>query len=535
MEVKKIKTNISKKEWTYVSIITLIVILISLLPLVFGYTTQGPSEVFMGVPVHVTDANNHLNMALQAKEGNILLANYFTSEDVPGLIFNPYHLVLGWSAYIFNMDIIVSYIIWGIIFSVILFFTIYYFLSSFVSDKKTRFVAFLLIALSNGFAFWWFLVDKLTGYQFGSADFWITELNTFQSLGHPHFTLSLILLLLTLLFGIKALESKGIKYSIIAGIFGFVLSLVHLFDIITSTVVLVGWFLFRQLKAKSWNWIEFRNLAIIGLIMAPGVIYYAWVFIFNSAYAEWNSLNQTITPPLIRVISGFGLVFFLALIPIWVEKKKLWNEKINNENMRAIFLLVIWGLLNFILIYFPMNVQRRFIFGLHIPLCILSAIAIIKYVLPIIKNKKLQIPFLVIILLISFATTIMLTVTQINNLHSNQTDDFSNIKYLSSSENNILDWLDQNTINSDVILAPDRLSNFIPAVSGNRIYSGHWAQTINYDSKKEIVNKVYNEKIWNDKIDAKYIVWYDKKPIDTSWKEVYSNGAMKIYELGVEE
>ena len=529
---RKFLSQISKKEWKYILLITAIVTLLSLLPLILGYLNAPEGMVFMGIPVHVTDANNHLNLALQAKEGSILFANKFTGEDVPALIFNPYHLLIGGFSALFKTSIIFAYNFFGVLFTIIFLLLVYKFIGYFTTDKKVRLIAFILIALSNGFGFWWYLVDKVTGYSFSSVDTWLTEMNTFQSFDQPHFILSLILMLTIFIFAIRAFEERKIKDAVWAGVAGLILSLVHLFDIVTIAVDLSAWFLYRQIVNKYWSWKEFRTLAIIGALISPGVIYYAWVFLFNPAYAEWNSLNQTVTPPFIRIISGFGIVFFFGISYIWFKRKELFCiGKSETRNIQPELFLAVWVVVNFILIYAPINVQRRFIMGLHIPLCILSAIVLIKFVMPIIKNDLLKKITVWIIVIISFATTFYILSNNIYYLNNSTVGTYSNVKYLSQEDIEGLKWLDEHTNNEDVVLAPADISNYIPAVSGNKVYSGHWAQTIDYDKKSLIVKEIYTTGVVPASLPVKYVWMENDLPAAKTIQGtiVFSNKKISIY------
>lgn len=542
------KIIISKKEWIFVSIITFIVILFSLLPIIFAYATQGENEVFMGVPVHVIDANNHIHLALQVKEGSILTTNKFTEESIPALLFNPYHLLLGWTAAIFATNIVTVYIIWGIIFSLLFMFTLYWFISQFIEEKPIRLVSFILAAFASGLGFYWFIIKNITGYTFGSADLWITDLNNFQSIGQPHFALSLILLMLIFVFALRAFESKKTKDAVVAGILGLLLSLIHLFDIVTIAAVLFFWFIFRQIKLKKWSWTEFKNISIIGAITAPGVIYYAWVFLFNPAYAEWNALNQTMTPPIQRIISGFGLLFLFALIYIWIKRKEIFGNyelrKTRRIEIPFEHFLVVWVVVGFILIYLPINVQARFLLGLQIPLALLMGIALfnlLKVGQTSIskKNKHIEkkentfFKYLVIavILILSVPTSVYLTINHIHELHDPLVGRFNNVKYLSHNEIDALNWINENTDNEDVIFAPHKISNYIPAITGNKIYSGHWAQTIDFENKYAIVQSTYALNLMPDtnKLTNIDYIWHNIKTPEH--RLIYSNSEVYIYEV----
>ena len=513
--------KITKKEWTYVTLVAIIAVLLINIPLIVGKLTEGPNEVFTGIPVHVTDANSHLHLILQVKEGAILTTNKFTQEEVPALLFNPYHLVLGWTAFVFDADVVAIYNIFNIIFALGFFFILYYFISEFIKDKTTRLIALVISAFASGLAFWWSIVINITGYNFGSAEMWVTDMNVFTSLGIPHFVLSMSLLLLVFLFAYRSFEKKDIKNAVYAGLIGLLLTLIHIFDTVTFAVILTAYFVVRQIK-KKWNWKEFRSLAIIGAITLPGVIYYAWVFVFNPAYSEWNSLNQVLTPRLVGMISGFGIALFLSLVYIYLKRKQIFSKKLIVADF-----LVVWLVANFILIYIPSNVQVRFSLGMFIPMCMLSAFVINENVVPYIKKNWLRTATVTLIILIMSATTFYIISVRLNNLHLNESSEYGNVKYLSKAEYETLEWIDDNIPNDAIIFAPHHISNYIPAITGNKIYSGHWAQTIDFSKKYALVNKAYNEGLFPEFFGVDYVIWYE----EINEKEIiYYNQGIYIYE-----
>ena len=99
-------------------------------------------------------------------------------------------------------------------------------------------------------------------------------------------------------------------------------------------------------------------------------------------------------------------------------------------------------------------------------------------------------------------------------------------------------WIDENVDNSAVILAPHKISNFIPAATGNKIYSGHWAQTIDFAEKYKDVQKVYNEGMDPGLLPIDYVWW----PDSGEWLEgndraeifhkQYGNGKIAVYAKG---
>jgi len=495
------------KEWLMVTLFAVFITLLTALPLIMGYLTQGP-EVFMGIPVHVTDANAHLNLIEQAREGELLFTNMFTGETVPALLFNPFHLVLGTIA----SSSLAVYNVAAILLTFVFFFVLYWFIGEFINDKKTKQVAFFLTGLSTGFGAGWILVQSITGRMLGSSDLWVSEMNTFTMFGQPHFTLATIFMMIVIAFTKRALEHSSNKYAVFAGITALLLTTVHIFDIVTLSAILGTWFVYRQIK-YGWEWDEVKKLGIIAFIALPAVAYYAWLFLLNPTYSEWNALNQTITPNIIEIISGYGLIIFLAAFIIYKDRFK---------DKRTV-LLSLWAIANLLLIYLPVNVQRRFIMGLHLPLCMLAAIAIIS-----LTNKlRWQQAIIIGVILITSITTIFLTVDRINNLHDDEVNDYKNVKYLSTEEVEALEWLRELKDRDKIIFAPRKISNYIPSFAYKRIYSGHWAQTINYESKQDYVNEAYATKTFPD-IDVNYVWWTDEAVDETV---AFKNEEVIIYEV----
>lgn len=508
----------TKAEWRIVTIIALAITLLAHLPLIIGYATAGPDEHFMGMPVYVTDANNHLHLALQAKEGHLLFTNRYTAEDVPYLLFNPYHLVIGLSARLFHTSVIASYTFYSVAITLAFFYVLYWFISHFTDNKMTRVHALLIAGITSGLGAFWLAINALSGWQFGSADLWVTDLNNYMSFQHPHLIISIILLLAIFIKGKQAIEEDNTKAAVWAGLLGLLLGFIHLFDIITMAAILTVWATHHAIKSKRWNLKTIKPLAIIGSITLPSVIYNIWVFFFHDTYKEWNALNQTITPGVIYIISGLGIPLFLAVYAMATTKKKQQGKQ----------QLSLWLITTFILIYLPINVQRRFLLGITIPIAILAAIAITKIDKRYLK-KPWRVPAMIAIITLASITTIATFVGQVQGLHDNYTDDYTNVKYLSNDEYDALQWLEANTEDEAVIMAPLALSNHIPAVSGNKVYVGHWAQTINYEEKKAYATFFYSGAM-SSIVSADYVIAQKDQLMPGYLTERYANNEFTIYE-----
>ena len=104
--------------------------------------------------------------------------------------------------------------------------------------------------------------------------------------------------------------------------------------------------------------------------------------------------------------------------------------------------------------------------------------------------------------------------------------------YLSDSEFEVLQWLKQNTDNGDVVLANPKLSNYIPRLSGNKIYVGHWAQTVNYDEKLAWYNSINLDNIKKSELSQRGINYVLSHNANDDLTQVYEYEKFKVLKVG---
>ena len=71
-------------------------------------------------------------------------------------------------------------------------------------------------------------------------------------------------------------------------------------------------------------------------------------------------------------------------------------------------------------------------------------------------------------------------------------DDYTIPYFLDKSELEAMQWLEANTNRKDVVLSSYGVGNYIPRISGNKVFLGHWAQTIDFQDKKALAVKFYS-------------------------------------------
>jgi len=66
--------------------------------------------------------------------------------------------------------------------------------------------------------------------------------------------------------------------------------------------------------------------------------------------------------------------------------------------------------------------------------------------------------------------------------------------YLEKDEANAFAWLEKNANQDDVVLSSITIGQFIPASTGLNAFLAHWAQTLDFYKKSDLVNAFFDEK-----------------------------------------
>ncbi len=492
-------------------------------------TTNNMNATFMSIPFNVVDTNTYFAFMNQAGEGHILFTNQYTPEPVPYIIFNPMWLIMGWITIL--IPPVITYYIFKFGFLVLFF----YLLSKLIDKLKQKNIILFFVLFGSGIGYVFVMLSKIGFKLYGSIDQWAASSNTIGTVLAPvHFLISVCLMLTIIILYLKFWEEK--KHLILIILLTLLLGFIHLFDVITLGLMFglyMLWLLYKK-KENLKNILKY-NL-IYALCILPAFIYTYYLYSFNPYFIAWNAQNVLDTPKLLHVIFGYFIPLIFAVIYFFHKKQKLKDIEV---------LLYSWIISGFILLYSPLNIQRRFLEGLFIPIMILGALGFIHVVLPysekMLKRVRIKkgriITIILVCLLISPTSFYWLYRVYTNVKHDIQVSEYSIPYYLTQDELEALEWLDQNTENEDIVISAYGIGNYIPRMSGNRVFLGHWAQTIDYENKKELVRDFYsgNYDYVLELYDIDYIYYgNEEKKLgnpDFPYEKVFENNLVKIYKI----
>lgn len=474
------KIIITKKEWRFVLLFSIIIAAISALPYLIGYFNAPPDKQFTGVHiVNTYDTYWYISLIEQAREGNILFKYLSFPEYQQPIIFHPLFLLMGLFAWLTGFANIFVYHLFRIILGIIFLWLSYVFISYFLENTIKRKIALFFLATGSGLG--WLAAFFVNFNTFISGDFWIKEINGFLTLYESPLDLAgNILIIIIFLSFLKLINSppklptknlikKPSKYALFCG-FGFLfLLLVHpyvLLTIIATIFIYLTYLIAARRILLSRFYYDF--LAII-LIALPGLLYNYYAITASPALSFW--LKAAKTPYELSwsyfgfLFLGLGMLLFFSLAAIY----KIFKEK--NTNL---YFLVIWFFTAFFFALQPwINFQLKFLEGIMLAASILSAkgaYLLINYLkkFSFLKiSRQLTLNSFGLIIIIASFTNIFILLRDLSFFSEKQAP-----FYLKKNYSSAFSWIKNNAEQSDTILTNYDLGYFIPGTTGNPIFLG---------------------------------------------------------------
>jgi len=470
-----------REEIAWLGVWTAAVLALASLPYVVGYLLTPSGKEYMGFFPYIQDSNSYLAKMQQGAHGQWLFHLTYSPEESTGTLAFIYYLLLGKVSALIGLPHIVTYHLARVVNGALLLLVVYAFIGQFLSHRQTKRVAFLLICFSAGLGW---LALALGFREIGGElpiDVHFPDSTTFWSLfTFPHYLLAQALMLLACIWLIIGMERGSAQWSVAAGLAALALGLVLPFGVITVYSVWGGFYALLALKDRDLHLRSIPYFAIPFLMAAPAVVYGLYMSGVDAVYRGWTSQNLTITPGPLNLIVSYGLLLPLAVAGV------VWILRRGSSRM---LLIAAWTLVIPVLLYAPTQLQRRVIIGWHIVLAVSAAIGLVMVVEPWVvslwnrkgakqrsgKGLRMLVNSLIILTLPSTLLIVGLA------LLKGFTHEYPS--YLYSEETDALAWLLDNTKPGDTVLSGWILGSFIPARAGNRVFVGHWAETIDSAAK----------------------------------------------------
>ena len=341
-------------------------------------------------------------------------------------------------------------------------------------------VASILLGVSSGMGgllVWIGLADQL---PIVPADLSTVEANTYWSLlWNPLFPYALTLMLAVIYWLDRGTRDARKRDFWLSGLAAGVLVLIHPY----SQPLLFAFAVILTLQRRRAGALSCLGRYFLALL--PFVLYVVLIAKFHPLISRHNIQGEmrSVSPMACLIGFGFPLLLFVAGLAIGRGQliKRYWQ-------------VMLWFLLCLTFSYLPFWLQRKFIFGAHIPLCLMAGISF-DLILARCSGSSASIRrqllvFSAVILLPLFASTPAYLFTFQNQVVKNNTD---GAYFISDDIMKGLRFLKNRSRPNEIVFALPATSRFIPAYSGNTVVWGHWAMSVDRQERKIWFDKLFNE------------------------------------------
>ncbi|MCA9973574.1 MAG: hypothetical protein KC425_25350, partial [Anaerolineales bacterium] len=314
----------------------------------------------------------------------------------------------------------------------------------------------------------------------------------FTALTFPHITLGTALILISVRTLWRLVARPSWPVAIALGLAHLLLGIAYPFLLYLVMAIAALLLLYRLLQDRRIPWRLGWQTAVSFLIPAPLYVYYAVVLQTNAVFAAWDAQAGTPSAPWPHYLLAFGPMLLLGAL-FW------WRRPAQRAETAVLWL---WVLAAALLLYAPLNPQRRFVQGVHAPLAILAARGWLDVVLPRLARSR---PWRRLVAHPRYSTAGLARLLTAGFLFGMSV---SNLYVLASltlsgavqqpdplfrprAELDAAAWLRANAPLNTVVLGAYQTGNLVAAQAGQRVVLGHWAETVDPDTKTAEVARFF--------------------------------------------
>jgi hypothetical protein len=490
---QKSKPLISSREWKFIVALAVILLTLTAIPYAFGYISAPPDQQFMGFVFNVSD---HTQYSLWYRElqSKFLAEDKFTPEPNEPAFFNLLWWTLGRIGLWTDLEFAQVYQIFRLFAGAIFICMVYQFCSLFFDEAWERKIACLVITCGSGLG-WILVVLKYTltkGELLFPLDVYRSGTNSFLTImAFPHFAMANSLIIITLILVLRSYEKKQLRYSFAAALVALILGWQHAYDLIIIYAVMLVFAILETIKARKIAWHLVWTGIIVGLPSSSAAFHSLYLTtadpIWKEVLTQFGNAGVFTADPFHMLIL-VGLPFIIAVLTFsgFVPLQQRGHREL---------LLKTWFLVSFFLGYLPTDFQVHLTNCWQVPVGVLATTGIFSRIIPYLGSlvrrwdqdlfrRVLSVIFVIAVL----PTSIYLLAWRVFDLNRHEYP-----YYLYQDDLDALVWLEENTLPSDVVLSALTVGQYIPALSGNKVFLGHWAETVDFFGKTEMVAKFFDD------------------------------------------
>lgn len=355
----------------------MLVLAVSSLPYLAGYAAQGASWRFTGFVFGVEDGNSYIAKMLAGAAGAWVFRSPYSAMPQGGVVMYLPYLILGKLAAPPGMheELIALFHLFRIGAGLLAVRATYDFLAYFISDAGRRRWGLALAVLGGGLG-WLLALLGRSAWPDLPLDFYSPETFGFLGIyGLPHLALARAFLLWALLAYLKAAaslgETRGLPWRAMlkTGVLWLLAGLAQPLDAgVIGLVIGLHWLARTVFNIKSRTGTSF-NLRLVllaaGAAVLPGLflVYNLWALAGDPYLKSWEAQNLVRSPGPLQYLLAYGLLLPFA----WLGGRRLVARL-----PLAGWLPAAWCLALPLLVYAPLNLNRRLADGAWVALVLLA-------------------------------------------------------------------------------------------------------------------------------------------------------------------
>lgn len=521
----------ARREFAYPLVLGIVAAAIGAVPCLYGHSLSDQSLWFDHNLVFRGDFDQYFSFIRQSAEGRWLFHNQFTPEPHGNVFFNLEFLAVGKLAVLLSCSIESAYVIAGALAALLFVFSLYRF-SAFVFETLTmRRLVTTAIVLGGGFG--WLKVFP-AAKKLGMIDTYLGLHPFFGILLQPHFLIAQALSLLSICFflqGEKYHHKRDYVWSgLVCAALGAIrpYDMLYLFCVFSLYTFLVA-LCHRERSASALGW---RITPI--LIAMPVMLYYLCLFQFHPVFRWWSIQGMSSPPPMLSLALGMGFIFVLLLCSL--DYLGAFYQRTKSQVLVACCILCGFGLIySFPIIRF----SGQLVNVLVIPSALLGAIKLEQPICSALRKSNWAKVGLTMFLALNSLTSLAILSRTMREIQQRE-------PFIPTGMVQAYRWLQDNSHPREVILGAYRNSNSVPHYCRNSCVSGYLFSTVDFASKKQLVERFYRSDNTDDSrrrlledFKVRYVFWgFEEKglgsydPNTSSFlRRVFCNEATAIYEV----
>lgn len=451
----------------------IVIFAVTLLPYLYAYASQPPGRVFNGFFFIADDAATYISKMREGAEGAWGWTDrYITTPDPQPVLLFLFYVVWGKIAALLHISLIAAYHLARLSGAIALVYAARA-LARAVLPAGSRALATVIALVGSGAGYLLLLVGGILGHggllgTLEALDLHLPELSAFYSvIAIPHFAWAAALMAASViqLMAIARPDYGGPRRRpvLLASLSMLLLTVIHPQMLFVLAPLALLYLVLVRAPRPAWV-----ATAVPFAVCLPLLAYYLSILSGDDVVVEWSKQWKHQAPGFVSFLFALGLPLALAIYAMWRRRLR---------GRAELTLMGAWLILVFALLYIPnpVNIQRRLIDGLYLPVAMLAASGIAVLAKKMKPRARRRLVFSAVA--VSSVSSLLVLAIAFGFVASQEP-----IIYIDRAEVDGIKWLgDHRGAGRPPGVLSDPLTGlYIPEMAGDRVFVGHYSETTDY-------------------------------------------------------